>query len=83
MQGTACSKKRVFRVGLQGPHDRGHGELGDDGLQYLRARYYDPETGTFPSREPLALDPGSLGHALVYADSNTIRFSDPTTCCRN
>jgi RHS repeat-associated protein len=24
------------------------------GLQYLRARYMDPETGTFLSRDPLA-----------------------------
>ena len=28
------------------------------GLQFLRARYYDPETGTFISRDPLSAMPG-------------------------
>ena len=28
------------------------------GLQYLRARYYDPETGGFVSRDPMAASPG-------------------------
>jgi RHS repeat-associated protein len=37
------------------------------GLQYLRARYYDPETGTFLSREPMMLAPGWGGNPFGYA----------------
>jgi RHS repeat-associated protein len=36
------------------------------GLQYLRARYYDPGTGTFLSREPMAVHTGWLGNPTVY-----------------
>lgn len=35
---------------------------GSTGLQYLRARYYDPATGTILSREALSLLPGWLGN---------------------
>ena len=48
------------------------------GLQYLRARYYDPATGTFISREPMALIPGWSGHPHAYASGNPARFVDPT-----
>ena len=48
------------------------------GLQYLRARYYDPETGTFMSREPLAVLPIWPGAPYGYADSNPADKVDPT-----
>ena len=48
------------------------------GLQYLRARYYDLETGTFLSREPLERLPGWTGNALGYAGANPSRYFDPS-----
>jgi RHS repeat-associated protein len=48
------------------------------GLQYLRARYYDPVSGTFMSREPLAVVPGWLGNPSGYAGANPARFADPS-----
>ena len=48
------------------------------GLQYLRARYYDPVSGTFMSREPLAADPAWLGPGIGFGLNNPLRFLDPT-----
>jgi len=48
------------------------------GLQYLRARYYDPETGTFLSREPLASEAGWTGQLFGYRGGNPVRFLDPS-----
>ena len=48
------------------------------GLQYLRARYMDPETGTFLSREPMAILPGWTGNHFAYGAGNPARYSDPT-----
>ena len=45
------------------------------GLQYLRARFYDPSTGQFISRDPLA----ALTHApFGYANANPVNSADPT-----
>ena len=51
------------------------------GLQYLRARYYDPATGTFLSRDPLAQSPlwVFLGH--LYAEGAPTLWSDPAGLC--
>jgi uncharacterized protein RhaS with RHS repeats len=43
------------------------------GLQYLRARYYDPGIGRFLSQDPL---PG--GHAYAYVRNNPVRYVDPS-----
>jgi RHS repeat-associated protein len=48
------------------------------GLQYLRARYMDPETGTFISREPMASTPLWLGGHYLYGMSNPAFVTDPT-----
>ncbi|MCL4231899.1 MAG: hypothetical protein KJ053_09970 [Dehalococcoidia bacterium] len=48
------------------------------GLQYLRARYMDPDTGTFVSREPLALAPGWTGSLYGYGAANPARYADPS-----
>jgi RHS repeat-associated protein len=48
------------------------------GLQYLRARYYDPATGGFLSREPLDRLPGWMGQAYAYGAMNPANFTDPT-----
>src|SRR5689334_1741680 len=47
------------------------------GLQYLRARYYDPGTGTFLSREPMAVLPVWIGNEFGYAGNNPISRTDP------
>jgi RHS repeat-associated protein len=52
----------------------------DLGLYYLRARYYNPATGRFMSRDPLdgnQLDPKSL-HKYLYANGDPINRVDPT-----
>jgi RHS repeat-associated protein len=51
----------------------------DLGLYYLRARYYNPATGGFLSRDPLdgnAIDPASL-HKYLYANGDPINGIDP------
>jgi RHS repeat-associated protein len=52
----------------------------DLGLYYLRARYYNPLTGRFMSRDPLR---GNLrvpitNHKYIYAGTNPVAFVDPT-----
>ena len=50
------------------------------GLYYLRARYMNPETGTFISMDSYAgsLDnPASL-HKYLYANANPVMYTDPT-----
>jgi len=48
------------------------------GLQYLRARYYDPATGAFLSREPLAVGPAWAGNSRTYAEADPVTASDPS-----
>jgi RHS repeat-associated protein len=51
-----------------------------EGLVFLRARFYDPETGRFISRDPFggnATDPVSL-HRYLYANANPIMNTDPS-----
>ena len=52
----------------------------DLGLYYLRARYYNPATGRFLSRDPEggnALDPKTL-HKYLYAGGDPVNGIDPT-----
>jgi RHS repeat-associated protein len=56
------------------------GELTDNGLVYLRARWYNPATGTFTSRDPF---PGRLEtpysqHPYQYAYSAPMTWTDPS-----
>lgn len=52
----------------------------DLGLYYLRARYYNPLTGRFLSRDPengMAADPATL-HKYMYANGDAANLADPT-----
>ncbi len=58
------------------------GEQNDEasGLVYLRARYYDPRTGVFLSRDPAEgdpFDPLSM-HPYLYASGNPVNRIDPS-----
>jgi RHS repeat-associated protein len=48
------------------------------GLQYLRARYMEPETGVFLSREPMAVAPIWTGNQFGYGAANPTRMVDPS-----
>ena len=45
------------------------------GLYYLRARYYDPKTAQFPSRDPIL---AVTRPAYLYADDSPVNATDPT-----
>ncbi len=54
------------------------------GLQYLRARYYDPRTAAFLSRDPaLGVYPTLSGswNGYTYAHGNPILYADPSGQC--
>ncbi|HET8814414.1 MAG TPA: RHS repeat-associated core domain-containing protein [Solirubrobacterales bacterium] len=72
--------------GLEGKSGAGSTPLGfagqytdsASGLQYLRARFYDPATGQFMSRDPIA----SLTRApYTYAGDNPVNMVDPSGMC--
>jgi RHS repeat-associated protein len=48
------------------------------GLYYLRARYYDPTTATFLTRDPLE---ATTGLAYGYTNGNPLQYGDPTGEC--
>jgi RHS repeat-associated protein len=60
------------------------GEQNDpNGLEYLRARYYDPATGRFVSHDnwiAFAADPRTL-NGYAYANNNPVNLSDPSGMC--
>jgi RHS repeat-associated protein len=59
---------------------RGEAYDSDLGLYYLRARYYNPQTGRFMSRDPNAgqiTTPATL-HRYLYADGDRADLFDPT-----
>ena len=47
----------------------------ETGYQYVRARYYDPATGQFPSRDPLAL---LTGEPNGYVHNSPLNATDPS-----
>jgi RHS repeat-associated protein len=66
--GTACGSSQPFRFS---------GEYCDteSGFYYLRARYYDPGTGQFLTRDPLVMLTRS---AYSYVAGNPLNLSDPS-----
>jgi RHS repeat-associated protein len=58
---------------------RGEQYDSDLGLYYLRARYYNPQSGRFLSRDPedgKPVDPKTL-HKYLYAGGDPVKFIDP------
>ncbi len=51
------------------------------GLQYLRARYMDPETGTFLSRDPMSILPHWIGSSIGYGSASPSNYIDPDGLC--
>jgi RHS repeat-associated protein len=49
----------------------------ETGLDYNRARYYDPQIGRFLSEDPLRFN-GDSPNFYAYARNNPIRFMDPS-----
>ena len=50
------------------------------GLQYLRARYYEPETGRFLSPDPFegVVESPVSRHRYLYGNANPVVFEDPS-----
>jgi len=58
-----------------------HGVMTEpNGLQYMRARYYDPSVGRFISEDPIGFGGGDV-NLYVYVDNNPIMFVDPLGLC--
>ncbi|MBU7046119.1 MAG: RHS repeat-associated core domain-containing protein [Theionarchaea archaeon] len=55
-------------------------ELDDNGLYYYGARYYNPDTGRFLTRDPLQGDKASTQtlNKYVYCLNNPLKYIDPT-----
>jgi RHS repeat-associated protein len=51
------------------------GKADGSGLQYMRNRYYDPQTGRFTQEDPIGLAGGM--NLYGYAGGDPINFSDP------
>jgi RHS repeat-associated protein len=55
----------------------------DSGLQYLRARYYDPGTGRFLGQDPLtgSMRNGQTQNPYPYVVNSPTNWTDPTGMC--
>jgi RHS repeat-associated protein len=51
----------------------GEQQDGESGLYYLRARFYDPQTGRF-----LSADPAGAGYPYAYVGNSPVNFVDPS-----
>ncbi|MBX9680524.1 MAG: RHS repeat-associated core domain-containing protein, partial [Gemmataceae bacterium] len=49
----------------------------ETGLQYNRARYYDPKTGRWTSQDPLGFDAGDA-NLYRYVKNQSVSFADPS-----
>ncbi len=49
----------------------------ETGIYFYRARYYDPKTGTFISRDPLGFGGGDM-NLYRYTKSNPVNWTDPS-----
>ena len=62
------------------PGFAGHANDLDTGLIYMGARYYDPVSGRFVSRDPVRFQGGNVfaSNEYVYANANPFVYTDPT-----
>jgi RHS repeat-associated protein len=84
---TASATCAIGEVSRSPSFYRGEQYDQDLGLYYLRARYYNPLTGRFLSRDPedpqpfdsdgYPINPISL-HKYLYADGDPVNAQDPT-----
>jgi RHS repeat-associated protein len=51
------------------------------GVDYYRARYYNPATGRFLSEDPIGFAGGM--NLYAYAKNNPLKFNDPLGTCAN
>ena len=57
----------------------GHPEQPSTGLYFMKARWMDPDSGTFLSIDPLFVPTDPQSHtAYAYARNNPVSFNDPT-----
>ena len=80
---TTYSGRHAPRVGAQENEFQFAGQQvdGSTGLQYLRARYYDMETGGFASRDPLSDNAAQRSNGFTYANGNPANVVDPLGLC--
>jgi RHS repeat-associated protein len=89
---SSGASQRSYTYDVYGEVTGGSGSLANElgfagqqtdgtGMQYLRARYYDPETGTFLSRDPLASKPTWFGKSYGFGNGNSANVTDPTGLC--
>ena len=50
------------------------------GLYYFRARWYNPETGRWLSKDPLGIEGGL--NLYAFCDNNPVNFVDPSGLCK-
>jgi len=63
---------------LANAYDFAGQETDGTGLQYLRARYMDPDTGRFLSRDPMSGVPDWVESGYGYAADSPCSLTDPT-----
>lgn len=70
---------RALGSSKDGPGYGGHVNDADVGLSYMQARYYDPESQTFLSVDPMRCLPGDLMsfNRYAYGDLNPLTRIDP------
>jgi RHS repeat-associated protein len=71
-------EKRGNGVGSVAFHDAGQYTDSESKLQYLRTRYYDPNTQQFLTVDPLA---GQTGQPYGYARESPVNLVDPSGLC--
>jgi RHS repeat-associated protein len=77
---TLSATSAIGEVSRSRSYYRGEQIDSDLGLYYLRARYYNPASGRFLSRDPedgKPIDPKTL-HKYLYAGGDPVNSWDPT-----
>ncbi|MBI2944244.1 MAG: RHS repeat protein [Candidatus Wallbacteria bacterium] len=72
---AAFGKRRGAAEAQQSPLDFAARRESAGGLVYMRARWYDPDTGRFLTQDPVRSFDGASRYA--YASDNPVRYTDP------